>query len=152
MQGRPVWLASVSRRSRNGKCVSALKLPRRLVLEAERVLRRVLYGVGDSGRERLFQMCVTTCMHRALSDQEIEMLPDGWTEKPALDVAGGPVRVLASRGIPPGTLSVEPCEDYGREPFPGGLVDADGDPLWIPVDCGECPPCRARVVAVEATR
>lgn len=147
MQGRPVWLASISRRSRNGRVVSALKLPRRLVDEAVKILERVLHGVGDTTRERTFQMCITTCMHRALTDEEIAKLPEGWMSIPPQDIAGGPVRTLSSKGIPE-TPSVEPCENYARKPLPG-LFDADDDPLWVPIECGDCEPCRAREAAAE---
>ncbi len=144
MSGRPVWLASISRTSASGRVVSALKYPQRIAKEAQQLLEGVLRGVGDPSRERGFQMCITQCVHRSLSDEEIAQLPAAWCDAPALDVAGGPVRVLYSRGIPP-TLSTEPCENFERAPI--GQLDSTNEPLWMPVECGACGPCVARAQA-----
>ncbi len=146
MGGQPVWLASISKTSSSGRVVSALKLSPRLLREALALLNSALRGVGDIERERGFSMCITTCLHRALSPEEVGALPEDWHTTPALDIAGGPVRVLYSRGIPP-ILSVEPCEDFEKQEI--GQLDSTNEPLWIPIECGGCPPCLARAAAVE---
>jgi hypothetical protein len=146
MDGRPVWLASMSRRAGNGKIIPALKWPSGQLKRAQARLHQVLHGVGDPNRERCFMMCITLCMHRALSDADIAALPPKWHDAPALDVAGGPIKILYARGCSesPSTL---PCEHYDRVEIPDR--DFEGDRLWIPEECGECPPCRARALATE---
>lgn len=134
-----------------------------------RILECALLGVGDRSRERLFRMCATLCLHRGLSDDELERLPGpaGCKIGRGRSLAGGPVQVYYSRGTPPGLLSCEPCERVGEEELrnylmiPGGatLVDRQGRkirdiadnrfPVWLPVDCGACGPCLARA-AIEA--
>jgi hypothetical protein len=109
-------------------------------LEAERLLNRTLSGVGDMDRERLFRMNITLCLHRALTANEKAGLPAGWQNAPG-GLAGGPVEILRSRGIPDDLESAKPCLSPGqRVQF---LTRPD---LWIPQDCGNCPPCVARAV------
>jgi len=95
----------------------------------------LLGGVGDSEHEREFRMCITLCRHRALTDTEYEALPDWWHVADAVDIAGGPVEVRWSRNVPE-TPAIQPCVAPGKIKI--------GDGLWLPEDCGECEPCRAR--------
>jgi hypothetical protein len=153
-----VWLASCSLRVVEDSRI----VPTSTYGDAERrvayhLLRRALEGVGDRAWERVFRMCVTTCMHRGLTDAEIARLPDGWHAAQAVDIAGGPVEVIRSRS-PIGPIpSAEPCErprlrpmsealrEYaGVESDPSRDVAADGSTLYFPEDCGACRPCAAR--------
>jgi hypothetical protein len=126
MGGRPVWLASVSKRATNGRIIPASKYPPRLERLALVELRRALRGVGDESRERCFAMCITLCLHRALSDDEIAALPASFHDAPALDVAGGPLRTIYTKGFDP-PLSCQPCEHPTHAPLPahgGAGLDA----------------------------
>lgn len=137
MDGQPVWLVSLSRRDAVGNILPTGRWPKGSYDIGYRLLAAFLDGVGDPSRERLFRMNVTLCLHRAASLPEQIMLPCDWGEKLA-GMAGGPVEVLWSKGIPerPGAL---PCESpHHGDPFCGNPE------LWFPIDCGECPPCRAR--------
>lgn len=126
-----MWLASVSRRL-DGICHPARDYSAAERREAYQVLRKTLHGVGDTRWGRHFRMCITQCLHRGLSDAEIAALPPGWQ-----------VEVFWSRGVPEGLLSADPCHAPRKH-----VVDARRD-LYIPLDCGACPPCRARI-EVEA--
>jgi hypothetical protein len=109
--------------------------------ESERLLRtKALGGIGDERRERFFRMCVTACLHRGLTDAELAGLPASWHQAPAIDIAGGPVEVLWSKGIPD-VLSARPCDHPTRKPFDPRRRATE---LWIPLDCGACPSCVAR--------
>ncbi len=114
-----------------------------------RYLKKVLDGVGglspigDRRWERGFRMCLTLCMHRGLSGREIERLPPCWHEAKGTALAGGPVEVFWSIGVPKGLLSADPCHDPGHEPIPG----LPG--VWLPVDCGDCAPCEQRAAIEE---
>jgi len=142
MDGQPVWLASLSRRRPNGRFVYVPDWSGPQRRDAERLLRTVLFGVGDPTRERLFRMNVTLCLHRAATDAEVAAQPAWFLEAPGCGLAGGPVEVLAESV--PGALSTKPCERPIREPF-------DRHPHgWLPVGCGECGPCRARDEAARA--
>jgi hypothetical protein len=96
-----------------------------------------LKGVGDPKRERLFRMNVTLCLHRVTTDAEAEYLRV-LTFGEADGLAGGPVEVIWSRGLALSD-SCRPCEHPGRM-----LPDPRRPDLWIPTDCAECGPCRAR--------
>lgn len=102
------------------------------------MLRTVaLRGVGDDSKERLFRMNVTLCMHRACTEAEVAGLPAWWHE--ALSgMAGGPVEVLWSKNVTDSPSSA-PCENPEHVPSMCGRPD-----LWIPCDCGQCAPCKAR--------
>jgi hypothetical protein len=82
------------------------------------------------------------CVHRALSDREIEALPEYfWRDRPT-DLAGGPVEVLWE--TEQGSASTRPCHHPERIP-----LEPNGDPrLWLPGDCGRCAPCVARAALV----
>jgi len=95
-------------------------------------------------------MCATLCLHRGLSDDELERLPGGC--QLARNLAGGPVHVYYSRGVTPGLMSGEPCERPGQDPLSGPHHEGGRYNrwlLWLPVDCGKCQPCRDRA-SVEA--
>lgn len=138
MEGRPVWLASVSKRSTSsGKILPAAVWSSRLMREGRRELLRVLEGVGDVGRERGFRMCVTLCIHRALRDDEVAALGDAWCAIPPRDMAGGPIEILWERGCV-ATPSTRPCEHPERQILGEG---SRGHELYVPIECGYCPPC-----------
>lgn len=130
-----MWLASASLR-RNGQEVLTGDYNKAERRRALRLLKQVLSGVGDERWTRFFRMNLTYCLHRGLSNSEIECLPGWWHSAPAVHLAGGPVEVFWSRGIAPGAVSADPCHSP-RKHFVS-------DALWIPMDCGQCPPCRAR--------
>ncbi len=137
MDGSPVWLASAAIMRKATGILGTTGWSPRLIGRMERVLDAVLDGVGDESRERSFRMNVTLCRHRALTAEEVEALPDYFEEDPPLDLAGGPVEILWE--TEPGRASTRPCvapEHRTMDPY---RLD-----LWIPDDCGECAPCKAR--------
>lgn len=133
-----MWLVSVSH-SVAGKIVpTEIWTKDHRLRIADRLIDMVLDGRGDPRRERSFRMCITLCRHRAISDKENDELPESFHKAPATDIAGGPVEVLWSSQDMPKSDSVLPCRDPGKVPLPGQHE------LWLPVDCGRCPPCVAR--------
>lgn len=137
-----MWLASLSRREYGGGRIRATGTwtPE----EIDRGYARLVWaleGVGDLNHERLFRMNITLCLHRAARPEEVEALPASW-HGDSSGMAGGPVACIWSRGIPD-VPSTRPCENPGRQ-----LPDPDRPDLWIPLDCGTCEPCRARLDAV----
>lgn len=104
---------------------------------AEILAHGQLEGVGDPECERAFAMNVTFCIHRALTPDEESRLPSDWEATPG-GLAGGPLRVLWSRGIPHRPAAM-PCESPGQK-----IIAPDRPDLWVPTDCGHCPPCVAR--------
>jgi hypothetical protein len=108
-----------------------------LKAEATSHLRRVLTDVGDPAQERLFRMNVTLCLHRAASIDERRQLPSWFIERPWNGLAGGPVEVLWENV--PGAISTKPCHRPRKR-----ILDPRDPLLWLPVDCGVCPPCQAR--------
>lgn len=141
MSGWPVWLASMSMRNRHGQIIAAEHWCRHPV--AYRALCKVLRGVGDPSRERLFRMNVTLCLHRAVTAEEIASLPQTWKDDLS-GMAGGPVEILWSKGVE-APESCKPCLSPGRNNAIPGRPD-----LWIPLDCRKCPPCLARRQIEEA--
>jgi hypothetical protein len=107
--------------------------------EGAGILAQLLAGVGDAERERAFRMCLTVCQHRGLTEAEEAGLSAAWHRAPPVDLAGGPVEVLWTKGIPD-VPSVRPCEAPRKGLLPG---DATGR-IWVPEDCGTCAPCQAR--------
>jgi hypothetical protein len=81
---------------------------------------------------------MTLCVHRGIRSDELALIPRWWHEADAVDIAGGPLEVLWSRGVPD-VPSANPCHAPGKQ-----YLDPRRKDLWLPVDCGECPPCRAR--------
>lgn len=137
-----MWLVSMSRRWKDDIlaagdwCRKRVAFRGRLVSPVD-IMHRVLLGVGQANRERCFRMNVTLCLHRGARPEEIEGLPAEW-HADEWGSAGGPVEVLWENGVK-ALASAMPCEDPGRR------VAIEGRPdLWIPVDCGDCPPCKAR--------
>jgi hypothetical protein len=142
MDGEPVWLCSVSHGGPRGIIGTGDWGPAEFAL-AERLAHSALKGVGDPGRERAFRMNITFCIHRAVSAAEKASLPACWAGAPGA-LAGGPVEVLWSRGIPHRAAAM-PCEKPTRL-----VIDRSRPDLWLPTDCQKCSPCLARL-AIERT-
>jgi len=147
MQGRPVWLASISKRNtKTGQIIPNTRWPAWVKDKAKRTLWQTLKGAGDMNQGwRMFRMNITYCLHVAVSDHELELLPGVWQDQPGGALAGGPVAVLDSGNC--GTSpSVLPCENPGREALPlsGDQMVTDPD-MWFPRDCGLCEPCLDRI-------
>lgn len=142
MGGWPVWLASASLRDRNGKIRPAKDWDEATSQRVSETLDVLLDGVGDADHEREFSMCITICRHRAVTDDEFAALPDWWHEADAVDIAGGPVKVRWSKNVPE-TPATQPCVQPGKQYVSDGL--------WLPEDCGECEPCRARATCRTLT-
>ena len=87
--------------------------------------------------ERFNGDVTTACLHRGIRADELERIPKWWHEAEAIDIAGGPVELLWSKGVPE-IPSAMPCHNPGKQ-----IIGARLD-LWFPVDCGECEPCVAR--------
>lgn len=136
MGGQPVWLASLSRMNK-GHLLLSEQWTKQEVREGERLLDRWLHGVGDLDRQRMFRMPVTFCLHRALTNEEVEQLPVSWHEAPATHLAGGSVEILWETES--GTESTKPCDRPGRR-----QADPLRPEIYMLIDCGECPPCVAR--------
>jgi hypothetical protein len=138
MNGRPVWLASVSRWN-GGKIVPAERWGPGTIRASVEVAHRVLEGVGDPSLERGFRMCTTLCFHRGLTDVEIAELPPGpggLAGPPGLDV------VWETPDVPPVSLSFTACAHRRFERVRGATHT-----LKLPVDdCTDptCLSCRAR--------
>jgi hypothetical protein len=135
MSGWPVWLASMSKRNRHGQITCAKHWAKDPM--AYDYLCRALHGRGDRTRERLFRMNVTLCLHRAATEEEINGLPQTWKEDLS-GIAGGPVEIIWSKGVVV-PESCKPC----LHPVHAQVIPGRPD-LWIPEDCGRCPPCLAR--------
>lgn len=150
MDGRPVWLASVSLRDKKGSPILTPKWSEGTMRRAQDALHAVVAGIGDPERERCFRMQVTVCLHRALSDSEIARLPDSWHRAPPVDLAGGPVEILWSKGIRD-IPSCKPCVAPTKTPISAltGVRNDDPD-AWFPNDCGTCEPCHARTTIHDA--
>lgn len=131
-----MWLASASMRDKVGRIWPASKWPDEVMDQVSASLGVLLEGVGDPEREREFRMCITLCRHRALSQEEHDGLPQWWHDAPAFDIAGGPVEVRWHKGIPE-VQSAQPCVKPSREYI-------RWPDQWLPVDCGQCEPCKAR--------
>ena len=116
---------------------------------AWKVLRAALTGVGDGARwERMFRMDVTMCLHRGLSDEEMERLPTRGC--PTSHLAGGPVEVFYSRGIPDGLLSCDPCDNPQGQRLAGpNHKHPNPWDLYVYEDCRFCGPCLQRMQIAE---
>lgn len=134
-----MWLASVTIRQKNGDIIATGDWSEEQRTYATRILRgRVLEGVGDQNRERCFRMNVSFCIHRGVLRRELRMVPQWWHASQAVDIAGAPVEVLWSKGVPD-VPSAQPCARPRRE-----IVDPGRPDLWVPLDCGSCASCLAR--------
>lgn len=142
MDGEPVWLASVSLK-RRGEIVGTETWNRKRYQTAEKIARRALRGVGDSGRQRAFRMNITFCVHRALKATERAALTASFFQAVG-GVAGPPVEVLWSRGIEH-RLAAMPCRDPAKM-----VVVPDRPDLWVPVGCESCDVCEARAASIAA--
>lgn len=124
----------------------------------EGLLLEVLDGIGDPSRGRLVHANIVMALFRALTGAEIAALsPTLVAGPPARTPSGYPVAVLWETAA--GELSTRPCERPRRQhlvdlgalqlaevPFPSRPN------LWTPIECGACPPCRARNEARAAAR
>ena len=137
MNGRPVWLASISRVRPNNRTLYVPEWSPAQRRDAERRLRALLEGAGDPTAERLFRMNLTLCLHRAARPDEIEAAPPWFVTAPGIGLAGGPVEILTETIA--GAPSTKPCEAPGRR-----VLEAGHPHAWIPIDCGACAPCVAR--------
>lgn len=108
-------------------------------------MKKVLGPLGDKSKERHFRMNATLCIHRALSAAEVAQLPDEFTCAPALDIAGGPVAILWESEE--GAISTRPCANPEHM-----ILDPKQPELWVPIDCGKCPSCVARIAAQARVR
>jgi len=131
MTGAPVWLASISHQAKLTQDFTPAERAK-----AKALLLTTLEGYGNPTRQRFFRMCVTMCMHRALSDAEVRQLPESFHCAPSIDIAGGPVEILEE--TEPGLPSTRPC----LAPTWADLGGRRG--AKFPLDCGMCEPCRAR--------
>lgn len=137
MDGVPVYLASLSRRNTyTGRFVPTSRWSAADRREGTAILDAVLAGIGDPAKQREFRMNVTLCRHRAITDAEWVALPAWFHEREATWLAGGPIEILWE--TIPGSLSTKPCAAPRKEYL---AVDPA---LWVPLDCGVCPSCRAR--------
>lgn len=131
-----MWLASISRRlGKSNDPHPAESYSARERQQAEILLHRVLDGVGDERWGRHFRMCLTQCLHRGLSDAELERLSTGACTV-GRGIAGAPLEVFWQRGVPDDCQSAKPCHAPGR--------DYLTPTIYLPRDCGTCVPCRAR--------
>jgi hypothetical protein len=141
-----VWLASVSLRDKRGQIVGTSNWTPRQWRYAEDVLKNyALRDAGDERRERMFRMCVTACLHRGIRDDELQLIDQWWFDADAVDLAGGPIEIIYSKGVAD-VESAKPCWNPRKQ-----LIDLRRTDLYLPVDCGECPPCQARTSARTCT-
>ena len=146
MNGWPVWLASASLWDpRTREPIHTGDWTTKQRARMTNVLRELLGPVGDPSRERCFRMCLTLCLHRAVSDEEAAKAACDWRGKPPRDLAGGPVEVLWHRGVP-SVPSCQPCRNPIKTP-----LDPRRPDLYFPDDCGRCDTCLERTrVRAEA--
>jgi len=139
MNGRPVWLASVSRRDVNGAIIGTANWSKRERKRLTEYLRTDVLGVlGDANVERVFRMNITLCIHRLCTPQEAAWAKSCWTGKEIRDLAGAPIEVLEEKGCL-SAPSTRPCLN------PGHVIIIPTRPdLWVPRDCGSCASCKAR--------
>lgn len=140
MNGRPVWLASISIRNRYGQLMPSSSWAQNPTTldRLERVLRRQLWGVGDNTAERFFRMPITACYHRALSTDEDRRVR---RMRPLQDASRSPsMRRQDSRPLSSASIEMLPpngqksCERGGallRAEIPlGRAYPARDDAVW----------------------
>jgi hypothetical protein len=139
MNGRPVWLASLSRRDADNEIIGTGKWSKRERKRLTQYLRSdVLGALGDPTCERVFRMNITLCVHRLCTPAEAAWAMQRWEGTSHRDLAGQPVEILEEVGCV-SDPSTHPCAD------PGHLVIVPERPdLWVPQDCGKCETCLAR--------
>ena len=95
----------------------------------------MLLDHGDPSIERSFRMCVTLCRHRVLTAAERAATPAWFRACRPIHIAGPPVEIFWSRGVPPEMETMRPCLAPIHRPIPGHrayLLDL----------CEECSACR----------
>lgn len=143
-----MWLVSVSHSIQGVIVPTEVWTRDERVKIADALVNIALTGRGDATRERSFRMNITLCRHRALSQEEHAGLSCDWHASPPQDIAGGPVEILWSSPAMPDTPSMHPCESPERR-----LIPQLKDPrLWLPIDCGKCPPCEGRAEIEQGVR
>lgn len=141
-----MWLCSVSHGSQDIGTIGTADWSRRHFEMAQRLAHAALWGVGDPLQERAFRMNITFCIHRAANEVEQRKLAlQNWGDAPG-GLAGGPVEVLWSQGIPHRPAAM-PCTNPEHV-----VIDRKRPDLWVPGDCGECDPCKARAAIAERPR
>lgn len=132
-----MWLASISH-WRDGRNVPFEQWGNGVTNIARRLALELLDGVGDPSMERHFAMVMTFCVHRAVSDEELAAYcSTGRTSH----LAGPPVKELyRTEAFPALPLTAQRCE-RGKWAY----LHAGNQRLRVPGDCGECPPCLARL-------
>jgi hypothetical protein len=139
MEGRPVWLASLSRRDASDAILATGTWSKRERKRLIAYLRSdVLAGVGDPSVERVFRMNSTLCVHRLCTAEEAAYAMSMWAGVTHRDLAGQPVEVIEEVGCT-SALSTRPCDEPLHE-----VIIPDRPDLWVPRDCGSCPSCVAR--------
>lgn len=141
MNGRPVWLASVTLRDANGIIIPTARYTTRGMQKAQTVLDELLAGVGDTSREVSFRMNLSLCRHRGLSVDEEEHLTNQFKDFCPTDSAGTAIEVLWKRGV--SGEAIEPCANPGRQYI------SDEPHFWLPIPCGKCESCVARETKVN---
>ena len=137
-----MWLASISLTRRDGRKLCTPSWDPAIWSRAYRLLDELTKGIGHPDHYRFFRMQITACKHVPLRQDEIDILPPTWHETQGVCMAGGPVEALDSFGLPKGLISAQSCEKPGHRM----LDESSGDPdLWLPIDCGTCPSCMARL-------
>lgn len=135
MNGRPVWLASLSLRTYSGALRPAMQWNKADIKKARKILTHTLRGVGDPAYERYFLMPITGCVQRALQPAEILGLPEWWQTAAVVHMAGGPLRIIDE--TIQGSRSTQPCAAPRWQHLEG---DA-----WLANDCQHCASCEARL-------
>lgn len=132
-----MWQASVSRQNRaNGRLVATQMWGEFTMAAMIALLERVVGPAGNKARQRIFRMGASLNLQRALTDQEVEQLPNYFCEAEPVDLAGGPIEILHE--TEPAELTCQPCHNPTRTPI------SRNEWIWLPTDCGVCPPCVAR--------
>lgn len=139
MQGRPTWVASLAIKVPDGALVPISSWQKQTIKAAvSQFTRYILKGVGNDGLQRLFAMDKIICFQRALTNEEIEGLPDWFLSYKPTDAFGGPRRNFFFTGIPEDSPTTQPCIKPAKI-----YHDLQGN--YSLEDCDNCRPCRARL-------